>query len=436
MSVHTPLNDSGIRGLDPGPTKYEKRDGLERGLMLVVYPSGAKIWNLRCTFRGKQQRLALGEFSARGLSLAAARLKAAEVKQAIRDGEDPGQQRRDAKAPAVDTVAQLVALYLARHVAKKDSAAADTRALTVDVLPYWKDRSVAELTRRDVSRLLDRIVVRGAPIQANRTLSLVRHMLNFAVDTGWIDHNPALRVPKPGGKETSRDRVWTHDEIRAMWDLLERFPTTEEKGAPGRKAKTHDADGRPFCPVSAVLAATFKFRLVTAQRGGEVIGMQWRDVDLTTKVWTIPAAKAKNGREHRVPLTPLAVELITAQLPTTGKAPAKDDCVFVGSGESLKDRAKKASALIAGALGLSDVRGHDLRRTAATAMSEAGVIMEHISHVLNHAESRDMARATLVYNRNQFDKEKRAALETWARVLDRILHAAPAEVVDIAAHRA
>jgi integrase len=81
---------------------------------------------------------------------------------------------------------------------------------------------------------------------------------------------------------SSRDRVLSDDELRGLWTLLERFPAKHEKQAPGRKRATHDAGGKPFCPISPALAAVQRVRLLTAQRGGEVVAMRWQDLDLRT----------------------------------------------------------------------------------------------------------------------------------------------------------
>lgn len=420
-----PLNDSQIRGFAPAPRPYDRRDGLVKGLILVVMPSGEKRWTLRYRHGGTQRRLLLGAFP--GMTLAQARRAATDQRPALTNGRDVAAERRSAKAATTDTVAALAEEYLKRHAAtkKKDLGAADERTLRVDVLPHWADRSVRDLTRRDVTRLLDK-KAGDAPIMANRILAVVRTMLNFAVDHGWIDANPAARVQKPG-KEVSRDRVLSHDEVRAVWELLGRFQTTSEKRAPGRKAATHNADGQPFCPISATLAAAFRFRIVTAQRGGEVIGMTWGEIDDATRMWTIPGARTKNGHAHRVPLTAEAVAILDAQRPAGKAAPKPHALVFVGTGESLTDRAKKASAAITKTLGIDDMRGHDFRRTAATRMAEAGVPQAHISRVLNHVDGGP--RATAVYQRYEFDKEKRAALDVWARALDQILH--PAETAPL-----
>jgi integrase len=266
-----------------------------------------------------------------------------------------------------------------------------------------------------------------APVMANRVLAVVRRMLNFGVRRDWIEANPASLIAKPG-RENSRDRVLSDEELRALWRLLERFPQTHEKQAPGRKRAKHAKDGNPFCPISPALAAVQKVRLLTAQRGGEVVTMRWQDLDLRTSAWwTIPGELAKNGQPHRVPLTADVVKIIKAQCPADE---AKADAhVFAHLGESVKDRAKKAGAALSRVLKFQ-FRGHDLRRTAATRMAEAGVPRQHISAVLNHVEAGPTA--TRVYDRYSYDAEKRAALERWAKELSRILAEkpkAPAAVV-------
>jgi integrase len=281
-------------------------------------------------------------------------------------------------------------------------------------LPAWKDRSVRALTRRDVRALVEPIADRGAPVMANRVLAVVRRMLNFGVRRDWVEANPASLIDKPG-RENSRDRVLSDDELRGLWTLLERFPAKHEKQAPGRKRATRDAHGKLFCPISPALAAVQKVRLLTAQRGGEVVAMRWQDLDFRTPAWwTVPGELAKNGRPHRVPLTAEVVKIIKAQC--ADGEPEPDGHVFAHFSDSVADRAKKAGAALSRVLGFQ-FRSHDLRRTAATRMAEAGVPRQHISAVLNHVEAGPTA--TRVYDRYSYDAEKRSALETWVKELAR-----------------
>jgi integrase len=367
---------------------------------------------VRYRYRGTQRRLLLGEYPA--LSLAKARDAAEDARTEIRNGGDPSGERRAARAAPTDTVAALIKEYVEKHVrVNMRGRVEEERVLNVEVLPFWNDCSVRALTRRDIRELVGRIVDRGSPVMANRVLAIVRRLFNFGVRNDWLDANPASLIGK-AGREVSRERVLTDAEIGRLWRLLSRQPTTRERAAPGRKRST-GTDDKPICPVSPRLAAAIKIRLLTAQRGGEVINMCWRDLDLEAGWWTIPGELAKNGRAHRVPLVPEAIAIIKDQREQHGKRQnaaddQKSDMVFVGTGASLRDRAKKAPSRIARRLNI-DFRGHDLRRTAATKMAEVGIPRHHISAVLNHVEG--SARATRVYDRYSYDAEKRLALEAW-----------------------
>ena len=408
-----------VRRLTPRPTPRDYRDGELRGLILTVLPSGKKAFSVRYRARGKQRRLVIGVYPA--LSLAAARKAARTALSRIDAGADPVAEHVAANAKRTDTVAALVADYLAHAAKFKRTADQDARTLTVEVLPAWGNRSVRDLTRRDVRALIEPIAGR-APIMGNRTLALVRRLFNYGIDTDWLDANPAARIAKPA-PEVSRDRVLTDDEIRRLWRCLSNAPTTAQRPAPGRRRMT-GTDDDPLCPVSPALAAVIKVRLLTAQRGGEVVKMKWADLELppatdTTRGgwWTIPGTDTKNGQVHRVYLLPEAVALIRAQHPT--RVEDRTEHVFVGrGGASTEDRAKKAPALLARALGVG-YRGHDLRRTAATHMAAAGVRIDAISAVLNHLDG--TPRATRVYVRHDRDAHKQAALEVWGRRLAAIL---------------
>ena len=400
-----------VQRLKPGPTAIDVRDGHTRGLLVTVLPSGKKQFAIRYRYRGKQRRFVLGDFPQ--LSLAAARKRAKKAQVQIADGGDPAGERRAATAPRTDTVAALAEDYLRKHARKfKKSATEDERILSTNVLPVLGDRSVRDLTRRDVRALVEDIDERGAGIMANRTLALVRKLFNFGVDHDWLDANPASRI-RPPAREVSRERVLDDDEIRRIWRLLEHVSTTAERSAPGRKAAA-DADD-PFCPIKPVVADVVRLRLLTAQRGGEIVRMRWKDVDADLSFWTIPPTDTKNGRAHRVPLTDRARTIIESQ-PRTDDQPL----VFSGSGQSVADAAKKGPAKVGRVLGLNDFRGHDLRRTAATRMAAAGIPRDDISAVLNHTPAG--AVATRVYDRYDRDTEKRVALDTWDRCLTAILN--------------
>jgi len=285
---------------------------------------------------------------------------------------------------------------------------------STELLPVWQHRKLAEITRRDVRDLLAKIVERPAPIMANRVWALVNRIFNFAIEQDWLDTgNPATRITKQ--TETSRGRVLTDDELRALWTALESCKTLTRAGEP--------STGPAIPPM---IARGLQVLLLTAQRPGEVFRMRWRDVDLDAKWWTIPAEHSKNREPHRVALTGRVVALLEDGRAT---GPKENGWVFAGiAGGSVAARAKKAAAELrhAGAVAF-DFHRHDLRRTAATHMAAAGIARNTISHVLNHVDRG--SRATAVYERFSHDPEKRVALEAWDRRFETILAAKPAATV-------
>jgi integrase len=276
-----------------------------------------------------------------------------------------------------------------------------------EVLPVWRHLRLQDLKRRDVRELVER-KAQTAPIMANRILSRISAMLTSALEHDWIESNPASRIRKPG-EERSRDRVLSRDEVRELWVALHE---TEAK----------NPDGTPRPRLSQTLNDMLIVMLLTAQRRGEVCTMRWQDVDLVTNWWTIPSESSKNADPHRVPLTPMVKEVLERR--------SKDgDDLYVFSNHRhtcVLDRAKKAASILCNGGVSFQFRAHDLRRTAASYMGEAGVDRFHIAHVLNH-RSVTHSTVTAIYDRYRYDKEKRAALETWAAVLAGIVGLKPKE---------
>src|SRR5688572_9689292 len=192
------LTDRSIEALRGRNARYEVWDESRKGFGVRVTPRGVKSFVWVYHFRGKPRRLTFGAYPA--LSLADAGVKLAEAKQMLNRGIDPGSQavaERVAERQA-ETVADLVDNYLDRYARpRKRSASEDERILRKDVLPRWADRKAREITRRDIVRLLNEIVDRGAPIQANRTLTILRRMFRFAVGQAIIDTSPCDNVENP-----------------------------------------------------------------------------------------------------------------------------------------------------------------------------------------------------------------------------------------------
>jgi integrase len=352
------------------------------GFGLRVSAGGRKAWITMYRHANVKRRLTLGTYPT--ISLAEAREKAGRAQHAVQyDGTDPATAKKAARE--AESFADLAHEYIERYAKRqKRSWRKDLLILEKDVLPRFRSRKGRDITRRDIIALLDEIVARGAPIQANRTLEILRKLFNWAVGRDILGANPCYRIPKPSTENRS-DRVLSEKEMRAVWAALE-------------------------CE-APLTAATFKLRLLTAQRGAEVLTMRWDQI--SNGWWTIPAGVAKNGLAHRVPLSPQSLALLDEILPL-GEG---SEWVFPGArGSGHRVAVHKAHNRIRKRAGVAFVP-HDLRRTAASHMTSIGISRLVVSKILNHVET----GVTAVYDRHSYDREKRAALDAWACHVEEIV---------------
>ena len=401
------LTDRFIQAAKPGDgRKTDFFDATVKGLCLRASAGGAKAFFLVYTKPGdgKQRAwLKLGRYPE--MKLVEARQRARDERGDIGGGSDPVAEKK-AKA-ASQNVRDLVENYVTRHASTKRSGPAIARRLNYNVVPLIGTVKLADLHRRDLTRCIDAIKDRGAHVEANRVFEDMRAMIRWARARGDLDDNLAEGMKKPT-ETVERDRVLTADEIRILWASLD------------------DAD--MWKSTSRVI----RLCLVTAQRVGEVSGMAVAELNLDRSLWTIPAKRAKNGREHAVPLSDMAVGIIKEQLGAVAALAARKGYppsphVFPG----VRTTGPLTPAAVAQAIGkhrkndtlpgIGEWTCHDLRRTAATHMEEIGVSPFVIGHVLNHASITTASITSRVYARYDYGKEKREALDVWADRLDGII---------------
>jgi integrase len=361
--------------------------------------------------------------------------------QRAQAGENPVIERRKREQAArvtaeakPDTFRAVAERYVERY-AKKNTKPTTwmelKRQLEVDVFPKWADRSIASITRQDVTELLDGIAERGSPVQANRTLARLKTLFRWVVDEELSAYNPTARVRKIV-KETARDRALSDDEIHLFWAGCDEL-------------------GWPFGPL-------FKLLLLTAQRRDEVGTIERSEIDpAERRMWTIPREKAKNDRAHEVHLSELAVEILN-ELPKIsrrrgdGAASELASYLFTTNGERPVSGFSKAKArldelmvqLLRAELeeagkdpAKAEIEGwilHDLRRTAATGMARLNIAPHVVDRILNHV-SGTIRGVAAVYNRHAYLEERRAALDAWGRYVENLVRPTPANVVPLAMAR-
>lgn len=376
------LTIKAIESFKPGPARREIPDGHTRGLFYVLQPSGAASWAFRYRFAGKPKKLTIGPYPA--IDLPAARKLAGEAAQAIARNEDPASAKKAAKEaarvealPVRDLVETVVDNFIERYAKKhtRESSWRETdRILKREVIGAWEGRRLSQIGRADVHDLLDKIVDRGAPIAANRTLAAFRRMCGWAVERGITDTSPCEKVRAPAA-ENSRDRVLSDDEIKRAWGAFE-------------------AIGWPFGPLAKLL-------LLTGARRDEVADARWSEIDFDKKIWTIAKERAKNGVAHEIPLS-AAADSILKVLPRIGDG-KKSDLVFTTNGKTAVSGFSGAKEQLDSAIldtlraeavkrgdDPKDVKAperwtlHDLRRTAASGIAGRGIAPHVVEAVLNH----------------------------------------------------
>lgn len=388
------LTDLFVKKVRPGTQRVEYRDGHTRGLVLRVTPHGAKTWAVlyRRKSDARKRRYTIGAYPA--FSLEDARNRAQEVVAAVARREDPAGELQARNAAL--TFAQLAGGWVGRHARPNKTARAlydDKLMLERDIYPAIGAIKADEVPKRAVIKILDEVVARGAKIRSNRVLALLRAIYRWGVAEDLIEVDPTQGV-RPRTPERPRDRVLTDEEVGRSWHGLDTAPMTK------------------------TVATILRLALVTGQRIGEIAGMTKAEVDLSAAnpMWTQAGARRKNKEVTRVPLSPLAVALISDAIASSGNSayvfpsPSGDKPITAHAATRAMSRARPT-------LGLSHFRVHDLRRTVATGMASLGVNPHTISLVLDHISATKGTVTGAVYVKYSFDREKRQALEQWAMYL-------------------
>jgi integrase len=358
------------------------------GLCLRVTPAGVKSWSLMYRAGRRLRRLTIGTYP--DIDLQKARKEGHNHRGTVQLGGDPAadkKTRRDA-----DTFGDLAKQYLEAKKRKR-SLPEDRRIIDVHLNKRFEHTKVTEVSRAAIGSMLQAIAV-DAPVMANRVLACIRGIYNWAIESGIVEITPCLRL-KPPGEEKKRTRNLSDKEIKLAWAA--------------------------FDSAATVIGDVYKLRLLTAQRGGEIMGMAWSEIDLDEQWWTIPGERTKNKKEHRVWLSDPVIRILKRRLEANDKRTKRSGgpslWVFPGKrrGQHLVEP-KRAFIELRDASGLKHFTGHDLRRTAATAMTRDLKIPRFIvGRVLNHTE--DHRDAIAHYDVYEYDAEKKDALERWASKL-------------------
>jgi integrase len=380
------LTDVSVRNLKPGPKRREVPDGGCRGLRLVIQPSGAKSYALRYRYRGRMTKLTFGDVA---LGLAAARKLAADALFQLAQGVDPSEAKRQAKqaqaAAITDSFRDITERYMALEGQRLRSVKSRQSILDRLVLPRLGDRPISAIRRSEIMKVLDDIEIANGPVQADITLAIIRKIMGWHAarsDDFVVPIVKAMRRVR--ASEQARDRILTDDELARVWKAAE---------------------------TAGVFGRLVRFLLLCGGRRDEGTYLQWQE--LSNGVWTLPASRNKTGRELTRPLSKAAQEIIA-------ECPRIEGCEFVFSlnGRTAIGGLSRFKRKLDEASGTSNWIIHDLRRSARSLMSRAGLPSDHAERALGHV----IGGVRGVYDRHKFVAEMERAYEALAALVERIVN--------------
>jgi integrase len=375
-----------LRILPAGKNEIIVFDSDIHGFGVRLRAGGHRSFVFQYKLGAKHRRISIGSVAA--VSLSAARDTAKDLYAAVRLGRDPAGEKQHAKSKAGETFEATAAQYLdhARRALRPRSFDDVNRHLLKHAKSLHRLR-LEKISRRDIASCLASVRAHAGRIAGNRFRTSLSGFFSWTIEQGIADTNPVTGTTRV--EETSRDRVLSLDELRAIWDAL---------------------------PDNSDYSAILKLLMLTGARAGESAGLR-RD-EICDSAVLLPAARTKNHREHRIPLSATAAAIVTAALK---RHDAKRNLVFgqgVGPFSGWSNCKEALDRRIAEMVGkpLAPWRIHDLRRSFATHAAGIGIQPHIVEAVLNHVSGYKGGVAG-IYNRAAYEPEKRTALDRWAAYL-------------------
>lgn len=403
------LRDIIVKQLKPGTNVVKVSDG--GGLQLWVTPAGGKHWKLAYRHDGKQKKLALGEYPVIGLT--EARAAALEAKRKLFAGEDPGEEKRrekeEKRAEREDTFAKIATEVLEKKRLEGISAKTLRKVEWVYRLadPHFGERAIGLITAKDVLAVCRLAEVEGKRETAHRIRAVVGEVFRYAIatDRARYDPTPALKGALLKRKAGHFAAITDPADFGALLRAVDGFTG------------------------QATTVAALQLMALLFPRPGELRQARWSEFDLEAGLWVIPAARMKMRREHRVPLSRQAVEVLRQLHRVTGYGAL----VFPGFGRTggegkkiepkpISDNTLNASLRRMG-FDKDTMTAHGFRASARTMLAESGLFSrEAMEKSLAHEENNKVVAA---YARAQHWEERVRMLQWWADACDAMRAGSP-----------
>ncbi|EHH7577147.1 TPA: tyrosine-type recombinase/integrase, partial [Escherichia coli] len=360
------------------------------GLFLIVKTNGKKLWRFRYQRPTTKKRTMIGIGAFPAISLADARRLRANYLALLANGLDPQVQAElieEQQQIAIDSIFSTVAFNWFQLKSKSvtpDYAKDIWRSLEKDIFPAIGELPVQQIKARTLVEALEPIKARGALETVRRLIQRINEIMIYAVNTGLLDANPASGVGMAFEKPKKQNmRTLRPEELPELMRSL------------------------AMSNLSVPTRCLIEWQLLTLVRPSEASGARWAELDLDAKLWVIPSERMKAKREHIVPLSPQALDILMVMKPISGHRtyifPSRNDPQKAMNSQTANAALKRigyGQKLVA----------HGLRSIASTAMNEAGFNSDVIETALSHVDKDEVRRA---YNRALYLEQRKELLNWW-----------------------
>jgi integrase len=391
-----PLSDIAIRAAKPGPKPIKLSD--ERGLFLLVQPSGGKLWRLKYRIAGKEKKLSLGRYP--DVALKEARERCTEARKLIASGIDPSEKKRvdrlNATLRAETTFKAVAEEYIAKckREGRADVTVGKARWLLSLLEPALGTRPVEEISPVELLAALKKVEAKGHLETARRMRSFASRVFRYAVATARASADPAaaLRGALVAPKVTHHSAILEAKGVGALLRAIDGY------------------DGQPMTQLALKLAPH------VFVRPGELRQAEWAEIDLEAGIWKIAASKMKMRQPHIVPLSRQAIAILKAAQVLTGRHRYVFASLYPGK-RPMSENTINAALRRLGYSG-NEMTAHGFRAMASTLLNESGKWNpDAIERALAHKASDGVRGA---YHRGAHWAERVEMAQWWSDYLDQL----------------
>jgi len=384
------LTDQKIKALKPKGKQYKISD--EKGMFLLVMPNGGKYWRLKYRFADKEKNLAIGVYPT--VTLKQARLDRDEAKKLIQSGIDPMQNKKEkANKTPYSSFKQIALSWMDNQKAWADNTRSDALSrFNNHIFPFIGDTTISEIERQSLISIIDRLKTKQ--IHSSTITKIHRLIVNTykqAIALNACERNLAIDIQPllPKGDKTEHRKALSTNEIPLFLNKLENYEGSFET----------------ICAL--------KLLILTAARPNEIYKATWCDFDLDKSVWIIPSTKMKKRKEHPIPLSKQAQQILKKLQTITGNReylfPNQRNPKLHMSENTLNQAIKKRMGF--------DATAHGMRSVFSTLMNEEDFNPDAIDVHLSHTKDSTVRRA---YNRSPYWNERLIITQKWADYLDNL----------------